>query len=134
MNVTNAKFKKKVRLDESGKLIADFSIIADAAVLESIGIDDTDIKRYTKVLTEVMSEQIKKEIEDCLEKAKELNADVFGFLNTLYEKHPKDYKRIEEKRDEVFKNMTLITDIKITIQDTGKLKKSILEKWWNDEH
>jgi len=134
VNVTNAKFKKKVRLDESGKLIADFSIIADAAVLESIGIDDTDIKRYTKVLTEVMSEQIKKEIEDCLEKAKELNADVFGFLNTLYEKHPKDYKRIEEKRDEVFKNMTLNTDIKITIQDTGKLKKSILEKWWNDEH
>ena len=63
-----------------------------------------------------------------------MKADIFGILNALYEKQPTKYKAIKENKDEVFASFEMNTDIKITVQDTGKLRKSVVEKWWNDEH
>jgi spore germination protein KC len=134
IDISNARFKKKVRLDENNKLIVDFTVEADAAIQESFGIDDSEPKQYVEVITKAVNEKIKSEIESCVTKAKELKADIFGILNALYEKQPTKYKAIKENKDEVFASFEMNTDIKITVQDTGKLRKSVVEKWWNYEH
>ncbi|MBV4417856.1 Ger(x)C family spore germination protein [Clostridium tyrobutyricum] len=54
-----------------------------------------------------------------------LSADIFGFGDLLYKKHPKEWKQIKENWNENFRNLQINVDVSSSIKHTGILSKSI---------
>lgn len=70
---------------------------------------------------------IRQEIETSLVKAKELNADYFGFATSIYQKHPKVWQEIEEVWDSIFPQIPVKIEVKSLIKRTGAIHGPTLQ-------
>ncbi len=73
-----------------------------------------DISSIEKMKTTV----IRAEVISALEKARELNTDIFGFGDSVHQKYPKQWKDIESSWDEVF------PEIEVEIVVDAKVRRS----------
>lgn len=71
---------------------------------------------------------IKSEVMLALNKAKALDADVFGFGEAIYKKYPDKWKTMEENWEETFKNIAVDVVVEAKIRRTGRITKPILTK------
>lgn len=84
--------------------------------------DSKVIKEYEKK----SEEKIKEIAYKGLNKAKELNTDIFGFGNKIYKKYPNYFKNINNWDDE-FKKLNIEINIKYKLSNKGSLEQTIGE-------
>lgn len=73
-----------------------------------------------------LSQVIRNDMEISIAKAQELGADIFGFGNAVYRKHPKAWKELAAERwDELFKNLPVDISIEAIIARPGLVFSSL---------
>lgn len=82
-------------------------------------------KAFT-ALEKAESEVIKNEIMIALKKSRELNADIFGFGDTIYQHYPKQWSKIEKNWDEIYQNIHVDIRVDTKLRRTGRITKPIL--------
>lgn len=84
-------------------------------------------KAFAK-LEKAEGEAIKKEVMAALQKARELNADIFGFGDIIYQHYPKQWTKMEKDWDQIFKNMSVEVSVDAKLRRTGRITKPIMSK------
>lgn len=117
----------------SGKLkpeIKDGNLTVTVEVKEegNLGEQQPDSIDITKpgVLEELEERKkavIKDEIIAAVDKAQELNADIFGFGEAVRRKYPGKWKKLEDKWDEIFPLLEVNTLVDAKIRRTGKITR-----------
>lgn len=80
-------------------------------------------------LEQQVEESIKQDIESAVDKAKEMEIDVFGFGKMLFDIEPKRWKENYEKEwGEKFTKVNVKTKVTIRMESVGTKVKSINEK------
>lgn len=69
-----------------------------------------------------LQKTIKSQILNTLNKAKELNTDIFGFGEAIYRKYPHEWKKIEKNWDEIFPNLNVKIEVNAFIRMLGLIK------------
>lgn len=79
-----------------------------------------------RALRRRLSQVIRNDIEISISKAQELGADIFGFGNTVYRKHPKVWKEFAAERwDELFKTLPVDISVEAIISRPGLVFSSL---------
>lgn len=68
---------------------------------------------------------IRNEIKSALNKAREFNADIFGFGEAVHRTDPKAWKRLEPRWDEIFPELQIDLAVKANINQVGLIIKPI---------
>lgn len=84
-------------------------------------------KAFAK-LEKAEGEAIKEEVIAALQKARELNADIFGFGDIIYQYYPKQWTKMEKDWDQIFKNMNVDVSVDAKLRRTGRITKPIMSK------
>lgn len=69
--------------------------------------------------------EIKEEVSAVLAKARVLNADIFGFGESIYRKYPKQWQELEKHWDEVFPELEVEVIVDAHIRRSGTILKTI---------
>lgn len=69
---------------------------------------------------------IKDEIQNAVDKSKELDADVFGFGEDLNRKYPNQWKDMKERWDELYKNIKVSITVKAKGDGSGRIIKPLI--------
>jgi len=68
-------------------------------------------------------------MEAVVKKAQEeYNADIFGFGNQIYKKHPGLWKKIGKDWDRIFPLVEVNYDVKVTLRRTGIILRTIFSE------
>lgn len=88
--------------------------------------DSVDITRpgVLKELEERKKAAIEDEIIAAVIKARELNADIFGFGEAVRRKYPREWKQLEDRWDEIFPTLEVNMAVEAKIRRTGKITKT----------
>lgn len=81
-----------------------------------------------KKLEEEENKTIKREVMMALKKSRELDADIFGFGDTIYEHYPKQWSKMEKDWDKIYKNIDVNISLDTKIRKTGRITKPIFSK------
>lgn len=84
-------------------------------------------KAFAK-LEKVEGEVIKEEVMAALQKSRELNADIFGFGDIIYQHYPKQWTKMEKDWEQIFKNMRVDVSVDAKLRRTGRITKPIMSK------
>lgn len=127
LEITNAKggIKPVIKGDE-------ISIKVNVKVNTSLGGQGNKTSHgkseELKKLEKELEKEVKDEIESSIKAAKEMKADIFGFANAVYRKNPKKWKDIEEKWDDMFKDLKVEVNVEAKILGTAAIKSLALPK------
>lgn len=98
-------------------------IDAEGDILEQTSSEDLSIPKIIKVVEENENLYIENQVLSTWNKAKEMNADVFGFGDLIYKYKPKKWKTIENKWDNEFQKITVNVEVDAKIRRMGKITK-----------
>ncbi|WP_353094339.1 Ger(x)C family spore germination protein [Tissierella praeacuta] len=125
LNIIHIKHKLEPEIRNENELVISLEVIGDIVISEIQGFEDMAVKEVTDILLEEGKKTIDKEIQACLQKSKELNADFLGFGVEFYKRFPKEWKKIEKNWDSVYPQIKVSTNIKLNLIDTGKILNSL---------
>ncbi len=118
---TDYKMKQKINKD---KIIIDIEAKGKINELScDVNLEDPNvIKEFEKKAEKKLYELATKG----LNRAKELNTDIFGFGNKIYKKYPKYFENIDNW-DNVFSTLDIDINVKYKITNKGSLEQTIGE-------
>lgn len=113
-SVKNNRYSFKIDVEVEGNLTE----IKD-------GIDVSNPDEFEK-LNEKLSQLLLTKINSSIKKIQgDFRTDVIGFGSAIQRKHPKDWKKIKDKWDTVFPDVSYSIHVKSSLKGTGLLIKSI---------
>ncbi len=74
-------------------------------------------------LVKEKAEAIKGEVMAAFKKARELNADIFGFGEAVHQRYPDIWKELEDKWDEVFPELKIEVNVNARLDLTGQINE-----------
>lgn len=80
-----------------------------------------------KEIEKNINKQITKDMTNIIKKFQDLNTDIFGFKDIYYKNHYKEFNKIKDKYDEIFKNMQLNITSNVKIIAKGNIEGDIYE-------
>ncbi|RBW68745.1 Ger(x)C family spore germination protein [Bacillus taeanensis] len=89
---------------------------------------DLTKKETIKELNRLAAEVVKDIIESALAKAKEEEADIFGFGEVIHRSDPKEWKKLKKNWDKTFKEIPVTINVDYHIRRTGTVGNSFLEE------
>lgn len=116
------KIKPEIKDD---KMIFHLKIKEDGNIGDESGTTNLTEPTVVQKLETLKSEVIKSEITAAFNRAQELNADIFGFGETLHEEKPKEWKELKNKWDSSFKSVEITIDVDAKLRLAGKINKPI---------
>lgn len=124
LNMSNIRYKLKPQI-KGEDLIMDLEILGNVVLSEVQGFHNMTIEETTKILLEGAKEKINEEIEASTSKSKKLKTDFLGFGTEYNKKFPKVWEDIKENWENIFPEISLITNIELNLIDTGKIRNSL---------
>lgn len=125
MEITNAKGKMTPEIN-GDKVKIKIEIKEDGELGDQTDSKNlADPKAFEK-LEKLSSEAIKREVLGAFKKSKELNADVFGFGDLIYQHYPKQWVSMEKNWDTIFQHITIDVSVEAKLRRTGRITKPIM--------
>ena len=112
--------KSEVR---DGKVKITINIKEQANIGSQTSTDDLATSEMFEKLAEVQNSAIKEEIEASIKKAKTLKADIFGFGETVHQRHPAEWKPLEDQWDTEFPKIEVEINVDSEIYGAGIVPK-----------
>ncbi|MBE7063224.1 MAG: Ger(x)C family spore germination protein [Ruminococcaceae bacterium] len=112
----------KAETDDSGNTTMVLSVHARGDIGSVRGSEDYTTKEGVDILLKAFAGEIEEEIRSCLEKSRELKADVFGFSDILYRYHPKLW---DQMQDAEFHNLPVRIEVETKLDSSGRLGQPI---------
>ena len=123
IEISNAMSDQSVELLDDGSVKVHVTITASGNVGSQTGSETLTTPENIKILEQNFSQRITDEVYTCLNKAKELDADIYGFGDMVYKKYPKQWESMKDNWDEIFKNIDLELEVKVAIRGSGRIVK-----------
>jgi len=126
IDVIEAKPTIKVAYEEGQAKIDILVKINGNIILES---DERDLRKNEVVrkIEKDFENLIKSQIFDTVTKAqKEFKSDIFGFGTKMHIQHPKQWKKIKGRWDDIFSNAAVTVSADVHITGIGEIKESFL--------
>lgn len=95
---------------------------------EQTSSDDLANPKAFSMLEKAEADVIKEEVMSALKKSRELNVDIFGFGDTLYQHYPKEWSKIEKDWDTIFQKLHVEVCVEAKLRKTGRITKPIMSK------
>ncbi|WP_129730478.1 Ger(x)C family spore germination protein [Ectobacillus funiculus] len=115
--VENGKPKIQVRIQAKGKI----------SEIDCKGSDITNPRTISLAETQI-EQAIKRHVKTTVQTVqRKYQADIFGFGNSIQGAHPKAWNTMKKDWDKTFAHLPVDIDVRVTIQRTGKLKKSFID-------
>jgi spore germination protein KC len=121
----DSKIKPKI---DGGEVTITVDITAEGR-LQDLVVSPGETPRMDKSLDQDLenrfAEAIRRDCERALTRAKELNADIFGFGNAVYRKHPRLWeKELAGRWDEIFPRLSVEFLVEAPIKRSGMILTS----------
>jgi spore germination protein KC len=68
---------------------------------------------------------IRATIMSCIDKAQDLNSDIFGFGDAIAKKYPKEWKSMKDDWDKLFPSMETELEIEVILRGTGEINRYV---------
>ncbi len=115
IEIKKAKSEVVPQINKDGSIKIKVKITEEGVLNSQMGNASLDKIFNNKKLENATAYEIKKEIQQTLDKAREMGTDIYGFGEAINLKYPKEWKTIQTNWDKLFKEI----DIKIEV--TSKL-------------
>jgi spore germination protein KC len=125
LHINTLDCKRELTLRPDGGVEVALSINSVIGIGELHGFEELKPSELLKYLENLAQEEIKKKITDCFKTAQHLNADIFGYCTTVYQKYPKQWNEMKDRWDEIFSDIDLSVQVKVTIPGTGQIVQSL---------
>ncbi len=118
--------KSKIKAEVKGSsILIKVKINVQSNLGDQTGVLDASKPELLKSLARREATAIRNEINAALKKAKELNADIFGFGDAVHRADPKAWKRLEPQWDKLFPDLKVELTVKANISRVGLIIKPI---------
>lgn len=111
---------------EDGTIRMELTVNEDGAVESNETNENMSSLENVEMLKERMKETIRLEIEDTLEQARTLSADIFGFGEAIRRKYPKEWEKMKENWDMIFSEIELDIQVNVKLHSEGGLTKPVV--------
>lgn len=123
VNVIKGKTKNDIEIN-GDKVILKTKINIRAALGELIAKTDVSNEEDIRRLEDACSKTVEVNIESAVKKVQqEYGTDIFGFGIAFHHKYPKQWEKIKENWDEIFKDAEFQIEVKTSIIRTGLINK-----------
>ncbi|NLY77783.1 MAG: Ger(x)C family spore germination protein [Tissierellia bacterium] len=123
VNVIKGKTKNDIEIN-GDKVILKTKINIRAALGELIAKTDVSNEEDIRRLEDACSKTVEVNIESAVKKVQqEYGTDIFGFGMAFHHKYPKQWEKIKENWDEIFKDAEFQIEVKTSIIRTGLINK-----------
>lgn len=120
INKAKGRLTPEIRKD---KIYMHIEIKVESSLTEQSTTENLATAEAFEMLEKAQAEVIREEIFKAFEKSKELNADVFGFGESIYKRYRKEWEELEDKWDEAYPAIELITDIEVIMRKTDLITR-----------
>jgi spore germination protein KC len=117
---SSSKIKPEIK---DGNLIITVEVTEEGIVGETRVPCDVLLPHAIERLEKEKEELIRREINIVVNKAQELNTDIFGFSEAVYRSLPKEWKKLEGKWDEIFPEIEVKVEVNAKIRRIGLVTK-----------
>lgn len=123
--IENIKAKTKVTpiLKEDGTIQIKIRIKQLGTLGSQTGTESLATPEKMRQLNQETEQAIEEEIQQSIQKARELNADIFKFGELVHQKYPKEWKTLEPEWDTLFQKIDVEIDVTAQITGIGRLGK-----------
>ena len=130
--IENIKVKTDVDLDNNKVKV---KISGKSTLLEVNCKIDLENPETIKTLEQLILKELDRIIKDSTYLVqKKFNTDVLGYGKIIHKKNPKQWKKIKNNWNEIFKNLNIETEFDIKIEEQGSLIQTIKEAQWKNYH
>lgn len=119
----NTNRKTSLRPDGGVKVTLEVEAILRVGELQ--GFAQTPLEELRPALTALAQKQIKKQILDTAERARELGTDIYGFGRSVHTEHPGEWKELEGRWDELFQDLELDVQVKVQVPEPGQIIQTL---------
>lgn len=106
---------------KNNEVIMKVKIIEEGNIGEHTGVNILSKLPAVDLLEKMKTEAIKDEVNAAVKKAQELNADIFELGTSIHYKYPKQWKKMEDKWDEIFPKVKVEVDVEAKIRLMGRI-------------
>lgn len=126
--ILHARTKQKVHEAKDGHLVVDLEVHMEGT-LDNITADlsITNPELYHSLQDQV-GKVVRQEMEQAIQKAKMLQADIFALGEYVERHHPQLWTKLEDHWPEVFQNVEFRIDVNTYLTNTGMLTNPIREE------
>jgi spore germination protein KC len=125
LHIAHLDCEREVTLRQDGGVSVALTVNAVVGIGELSGFRGMKPPELLKHLEKMAEEEIKKKITTCFSAAQSLNADIFGYCTTVYQKYPQQWNSMKDQWDTIFPNIDLSVQAKVRIPGTGQIVQSL---------
>lgn len=125
LHVSSLKTKRKVTIDDGDKIKTSLTLEVATSLAELEGFSQMQPKELIEHLQVLAQEEMKKNIEECFQTSQNLKSDIFGISTSIYQRHPKQWKALQGRWDEIYPMIELDVQINLKIAGTGQIVQSL---------
>lgn len=107
------------------KIIFDCNLVEQTSNADILSDELFDAKQNVKGFEASISEEVKREINDAVKKAKRYRTDIFGIGERFYIEHPQEFKEVQKNWPEIFAKADIQVDLEVKIRRVGLINRSI---------
>ena len=128
MEIRTAKSKLKPEIGKDGKVTIKVEINEMVGLGDQTGTANLSDDENSKPLYEATKRETERLVWEAINKSKKLNADVFGFGECIGRKYPKEWKEMEKKWGEKYKDVKVEVTVKVKGDGSGRLSAPLVPK------
>jgi spore germination protein KC len=106
---------------QNKKVIIKINIFEEGNIGEQTGPENLSKLPAVAELEKKKTNLIRSEVMAAIQKAKELDADVFGFGDAVHQKYPKEWESMEDKWDKIFPEIQVEVNVKAKLRLMGRI-------------
>ncbi|MCX7714332.1 MAG: Ger(x)C family spore germination protein [Clostridia bacterium] len=123
LEIISAKSKVEPKINEDGTIVFKIKIAEKSSLGSQEGSENFATPENLHLLEIAGEEKIQEEIQSAVDKAMELDADIFHFSQSVQSKYPRKWENIKKDWDQLFKTIQIEYDIDVKINKTGNIAK-----------
>lgn len=112
----------------NGKVKITITILEEGNIGEQAGPENLTTLSEVAFLEKQKAEVIKSEVLAAIKKAQELDADIFGFGESVHHKYPKEWASMKGDWDEIFSEIEVEVKVEAKLRLTGRINRPAVPK------
>jgi Ger(x)C family germination protein len=126
IEVKEANVSVNYKIKKDGNFLFNIKINEKGVMSSQTGYSDLISPEQINALEKAEEKEIIAAVEETLKKAKELDADIFGFSDKIEKTDNKKWQSIKNDWDRLFKNVEVKVNVSAKIIGSGRLAKAVI--------
>lgn len=111
--------KRQARLEDDERVVLTIEVTASMDVWGEGIMEPMGISRQAKGIEQELTRTIEKQVRRTMQLLQQMKADIFGFGEELYRRSPKDWDKVSDRWDALYRDAELDVKAQVTVRRTG---------------